>query len=139
MIGKEIVSSRRLTLTEVYELLEERKKRGPLGYEQQTSYDYCERFKTLDKETCIKLVNELVNLGIEEDHAKVLVDVLPKYEVQVKVICNNSIDDATAKKVVELLKPYVSDRPGKSSKTKEEGKSTEEKEGNKEEGSKNKE
>ena len=103
MIGNEVKSTKRVTLSEVNDMLEERKKRGPLGYEQQTCYDYCQKFVMLDKKKTLAILKELQAAGIEYNLACALVDMFPEYASQVKAICRNEISDDKAAEALGVL------------------------------------
>jgi len=127
VIGLKVKGSRVVPLSEVYKILEGRKKRGPLGYEQQTCYDYCERFVELGVDETASLIKELKELGIDEEHACALADILPEHVSQVMVICGKETAEDKAKQVIGIIDKYrykgKKEQTGKAKeKKKEEGK-----------------
>ena len=64
MIGKEQSEPEPISVVEAFEILEERKKEGELGYEQQLAYEHAKKFAKLSKEKAEKLEKELIELGL---------------------------------------------------------------------------
>lgn len=95
MIGKHEKARRLATIPEVSEILEERKKDGDLGYEQQLAYEYAKKFAKVDKEKAEKLKEGIEGLGVSERTAIMIVNTMPVDVMQLKQILSNE------KKVVE--------------------------------------
>lgn len=110
MIGNELKESKAVSLPEVLALLEKRKKRGPLGYEQQTSYDYCEKFSKLSFKDALSMIEELMeNKKINEKTAIKIIDVLPKRRSLLKLILSKERCELNSKeqdKVFEIVEKY---------------------------------
>ena len=133
MIGNELKESRAVSLSEVLALLEKRKKRGPLGYEQQTSYDYCEKFTKLSLENVLKMVEELTkNEKIDDKLAIKIADVLPEKKSLIKIILAKErcdLNDKEQEEVLEIVqkykKPTKEEKPKKAKKAEEPKEATE--------------
>ena len=86
MIGKEQKTQRLATISEALDVLEDRKKLGELGYEQQLAYEHAKKFSKLSVSNSNKLVNELKKLGISERVAVMITNVMPTELIQLKQI-----------------------------------------------------
>lgn len=121
MIGNEIESMKNVTLAEVLDILEARKKISPLSYEQETSYDYCSKFSKLSIDQALELKEKLMkNDKIKESLACKLVDVLPTIPPLVKVfLVKDRVDlsESEINEILTLILDYV--KANKSTKTKE--------------------
>jgi DNA-directed RNA polymerase subunit F len=109
MIGKGHTDSKPVSITEALEILEERKKSGELGYEQQLAYDHAKKFAKLTPEKAKKLGEELAELGLSRKGVVKIVDVLPINELQLKnvlVIEKKTIEEQTIKKILDILEKY---------------------------------
>ncbi|MDE1824791.1 MAG: DNA-directed RNA polymerase subunit F [Candidatus Micrarchaeota archaeon] len=109
MIGKEVTQSRPISLSETLEILEERKKAGELGYEQQIAYDHAKKFTVLSVEKANKLSEELEELGISKKTSTKISEILPVTEVQLRnvlLIEKNPIEDEVVKKAFEAVGKY---------------------------------
>lgn len=110
MIGNELKESKDISLSEVLEILEKRKKRSPLGYEQQTSYDYCTAFVKLSLVDTKRLIEELMEIEeINEKTAIKIVDIIPVKESQLKIILAKErieLSPDKIQKVFEILLKY---------------------------------
>ncbi len=99
------ISEKYLTLEEAKDLLEKRKKDSDLGYEQQNTLDYLEKFAKLTKAQAEKMRKELEGLGILTDKQVVwLVNVVPQKEDTVKAICGHEKLELNAEQVKDVLK-----------------------------------
>ncbi|WP_457612078.1 RNA polymerase Rpb4 family protein [Methanocaldococcus sp.] len=107
MIGKKILSERYITISEAYEIMKERAKEGELSYEQKCALDYLEKFKKLDSEKTKELVEELKNLGVEEDIAVKIADILPEDKEDLEVIYYKRDLPENADEILEVVKKYL--------------------------------
>ena len=109
MIGKKLLSSQNSPLFEVREILSERNKEGELTYEQQHALDYAKKFAKLTLAKGEKLLNELKELGLDEDFITKAVDILPADAEIAKLIPykGSAITDGQIKQVVELTSKYA--------------------------------
>ncbi len=107
MLGKEIKSNRVVSLSEVAQMLEEREKAGELGFEQKGALEYAKKFGHLSVEKSHELIAKLLELPfMSEAMAVKVVDLLPKSEVEVKLIFQQEKRDLTsaqAKQVLEIV------------------------------------
>ncbi len=110
MIGNELKDTKEVSIAEVLELLEKRKKRSPLGYEQQTSYDYCEKFAKLPVADTKKLIEELMKIeNMIEKTAIKISDIMPIKESQLKIILAKDrveLSPDGVQKVFEIIMSY---------------------------------
>ncbi len=125
MVHREIKEVKSLTLPEVVERLEHRKQMGPLGYEQQSTYEYAQRFSVVDRDVARQVVEKLVSeFGLTEDVAVDMVNVFPEYKSTVKAIISRdrtlSVDDETIGRILSYLQEvremYSGEKDKKSSK-----------------------
>ncbi|MCL4404681.1 MAG: hypothetical protein M1544_02515 [Candidatus Marsarchaeota archaeon] len=106
MIGKKAEEKGVATLSDVYEILKERKKGSkPLTYEQQLAFDYAEKFKLPKKQQVEKFQKELSELGLSPYAVAKLIEVMPKNAQLARSILmkENGINDETISKVVSIL------------------------------------
>ena len=109
MIGKEDVSGKPVSTSEALEILEERKKGGELGYEQQLAYDHAKKFATISVDKTKKMRDELSELEISDKTIMKIIDVMPVNEVQLKntlLIEKRSIEEERVKKIFEVVNKY---------------------------------
>ncbi|MGB9732471.1 MAG: RNA polymerase Rpb4 family protein [Candidatus Micrarchaeia archaeon] len=109
MIGKSQSEPEPISAIEALEVLEERKKEGELGYEQQLAYEHAKKFARLSKEKAEKLEKELIELGIGKKLAKKIIDIMPLNDMQLKQVVifeKRSFDDQTISKILEVLNSY---------------------------------
>src|SRR5437016_3330598 len=107
MIGKEKVSSRPVPISETLEVLEERKKAGELGYEQQLSYDHAKKFATIGKKEAKKLQDELEKFRISEKKIIKIIDIMPVNEVQLKnVLIGENVEEDKIKEILAIVSKY---------------------------------
>ncbi len=87
MIGKKLNNTEPVSLAEVKEMIEIRKKEGELGYEQNLTLDYCKKFAKISSDDAKALMNELLqNEKITRRQAVELIDVLPKNIEELRLI-----------------------------------------------------
>ncbi len=110
MIGKEQKTQRLATISEALDVLEDRKKLGELGYEQQLAYEHAKKFSKLSVSNSNKLVNELKKLGISERVAVMITNVMPTELIQLKQILameKNALEDGTDTKTMGIVEEYA--------------------------------
>ncbi len=76
MIGKELISSRPVTVPEAGEIV--KSVDGEPTYEQNATAEYVKRVARVDAETARAAVQRLVELGISEELAVKIVNVWPE-------------------------------------------------------------
>jgi len=105
MIGKNVVSSRVATLAEVADILEDRKSKGEMGFEQQACLDYSTRFKKVSKKKALDFIAKLQeNEKIKETTAVKIADVMPKYESQLSAILLKDRCELSKGEMAEIIK-----------------------------------
>jgi len=110
MIGDEIISSKKITLTEVKELMKTRKKEKELTYEQDLTQKYAKNFSKLTEKQAQKLFEELIKLeSVDEELAAKLVDVLPAETELIKLapLKESTVTQEDLTQALELVKKYV--------------------------------
>ncbi|MDE1834436.1 MAG: DNA-directed RNA polymerase subunit F [Candidatus Micrarchaeota archaeon] len=111
MIGKKRDEGRLASVSEVMEILEERKKDGELGYEQQLAFDYMEKFSKLGKGDSGKMQKQLEELGLSEPLALKTIEIMPIDAMQMKLILamdktRAPTEDDAINKMMEVVKSY---------------------------------
>jgi len=105
MIGKNVKGVRAVTLSEVLDILEKRKRMGPLGYEQQSTYDYSLKFNKFDSKSVKNLMDKFVNeFGLSDRLAVNIIDSAPEYKSTLKTILAQDKIDLGEDKLNEILK-----------------------------------
>lgn len=104
------LSQRPLALIEALAVLKRRQKEGELGYEQQATLNYVEKFAKLDLKKVTALKKELTKLGISEEGAVALTNLLPRKPEEVRAILSRGesavVQEELVKNVLEALKEY---------------------------------
>ncbi len=107
MIGKDVEAENMVTLNEVRDILEERKKKKELTYEQQLAYEHAKRASGMDKAAEKKLQKALAELGVEGKAAVKVIDILPKTTLTLKQILmheNRTFSDEEIAKILAAVK-----------------------------------
>ncbi|MEM2878063.1 MAG: RNA polymerase Rpb4 family protein [Candidatus Hadarchaeales archaeon] len=109
MIGKRVVGERHVTLSKVKEILEKKKKEGDLDYSQRLTYDYAQKFAKLDQKKADDLMAKLLEMGLKEHQAVMLMDFMPESKEEIDLIFSKErakLGEEDAKKVLEILDGY---------------------------------
>lgn len=109
MIGKEQKSSRELPLPNVLEMLEERKKGGELGYEQQLAYNHAKKFAAISAKSAEKMEEELMALEISRKLSVKIIDIMPVNMDQLKqivIIEKKPLSEETLKGIIAVVEKY---------------------------------
>ena len=109
MIGKDNVSGEPVSTAQALEILEQRKKEGELGYEQDLSFKHAEKYTSMSLKEAKKLAEELSETGISKKTIIKIVDILPKTEIQLKnvlLIEKKAIEELEVKKIFEIVSKY---------------------------------
>ncbi len=105
-----IVSEKILLYPEALELLEERKKAGELGYEQQNSLQYLQSFSSgISAKDARKLFEELKEAGLTEKQAAMVCNLFPKREDLLQTVLTadkNEVSEEKVKEVLKIVKKY---------------------------------
>lgn len=101
-----IISSMQLTLAEVKEILDARKKEGEFGYEQKQAYEYAEYFAKQNKKEAKKSVESLIseNKKITRETAVTLVNIAPTSPKIIKMIALKNKIELSDEEVEKILK-----------------------------------
>jgi DNA-directed RNA polymerase subunit F len=104
------ISQKPLALIEALAVLKRRQKDSELSYEQQAALDYVEKFAKLDLKKITALKRELTKLGVSDEGAVSLINLLPKKADEVKVVLGRGgsvvVQEDLVKGVLEALKSY---------------------------------
>ncbi|MFH0987113.1 MAG: hypothetical protein V1911_03660 [Candidatus Micrarchaeota archaeon] len=106
MIGKQLISEKPITLSEVKEIIQDRKKDGELTYEQNAAYEYVKEFGKGGKAKCDAAVKSIMELGVGIALAVNIVNARPTVLEQIMLILEKSrttIDEAAAKKIIDIV------------------------------------
>lgn len=110
MIGKNHISGEPVSVAQAFDILEERKKAGELGYEQQISDDHAKKFKSLDSEKAKKMQAELAEIGEISKKAVIkIIDIMPANDVQLintLLIEKKTFEEPTRKRILEIVAKY---------------------------------
>ena len=106
MIGKEVLAKRPVSIYEVEELL--RGIEEPT-YEQKATLDYVREIKKVDKETAEKVVEKLKELGLDEEVAIKIVNVMPKTAVELHAVLakERSVGEELYEKILEAIREHI--------------------------------
>jgi len=104
MIGKEVVSSKPVTVAEVKEILEAQKAQRELGFEQQATLDYAQKVAKQDAKHAQKLLSALGMIEkLTPEVAVKLVDMMPANREQLMVIVSKERYTLSEKEVEQVL------------------------------------
>ena len=111
MAGKKRSGTRLAAMPEVLDILHGRKKDGELGYEQQLTFEYAEKFSKLKESDAKKMKKDLEGLGIDSKLALKFVEIGPDEPNLVKLILamdknRQPTPDETVAKIIEVVKGY---------------------------------
>ncbi len=110
MIGKEIIKGNYIPISEVKVLMEKRREKyedEEFSYEHGCAWDYVLKFSKLDYENAKNLLNELLELGIDEKTSVKIVDILPKDEIDLKVIYYKKDLPSNYKEIINTVAKYI--------------------------------
>ncbi|HIP16734.1 MAG TPA: DNA-directed RNA polymerase subunit F [Methanothermococcus okinawensis] len=107
MIGKEIISERYVTISQVKDLVTNKKRSSEeISYELGCALDYLEKFTKLNAEDSKELVSKLINLGLDEKTSVKIADVLPEDLDDLKIIFYKSEIPKNAKEILDVVSQY---------------------------------
>lgn len=110
MIGKNHISGEPVTVSAAFDILEERKAAGELGYEQQISDEHAKKFKSIEVAKAKKMQEELTEIGELSKKAVIkIIDIMPGNDVQLLntlLIEKKTFEEATRKKILEIVVKY---------------------------------
>jgi len=109
MIGEKLIEQKPVSLTEVKELLSERKKEKDLSYEQDLTLKYAKKFSKTSLAQAQKLESELREIeGLDQETAVKISDILPekKEKLQLLIPKEAVLNEAELQKILDLCKKY---------------------------------
>lgn len=109
MIGKGTSEKRLVSIPEALEILEDRKKEGELGYEQELAYEYAKKLSKIDVKNSVKMRKDLEELGFTEKAAIKIVDIMPLDIMQLKqtlIIERKTFADDLLEKAMEIVEKH---------------------------------
>ena len=105
MIGKKFLGEKEVTLSKVKSILEKRKERGELTYEQKLSLEYAQAFGKTGIRKIKEALEKLEKLGIPVKIAVKIVDIKPKTKEEVRLIFEKvrfSLKEDVIKKILDI-------------------------------------
>ena len=104
-----VQSEKLVSLVEATEIMEKRKKKGDLGYEQQNTLDYLQEFCYLNKKKADALEKELKALDLKEEQIVSLTNLLPQKESVVRLVLSSDggATPEQVKEVVKIMKKHI--------------------------------
>jgi DNA-directed RNA polymerase subunit F len=109
MIGKEHSEPNAVSMPEALSILEERKKEGELGYEQEITYEHVKKFAKLGRSDAEKMAKELSDFGISKKGIAKIIDIMPISVLQLKqvlIIERRNLDEDVIAKIFETIEKY---------------------------------
>lgn len=110
MMVEKKISEKPVTLTEIREMLSERKKDKELSYEQDLALKYAKRFAKLSLSQAEKAREELSKIGkLDEFSIVKIIDVLPQSREILELVIpkNIAVDADDAEKILDVTKKYA--------------------------------
>ncbi|MBW9221276.1 RNA polymerase Rpb4 family protein [Methanothermococcus sp. SCGC AD-155-M21] len=107
MIGKEIISERYVTISQVKDLVINKKRSiEDMSYELGCALDYLEKFTKLSVEDSKELVSKLIDLGLDEKTSVKIVDMLPEDLDDLKLIFYKREIPKNSEEILDLVSQY---------------------------------
>lgn len=109
MIGEKMLGKKPVNLTEVKQLLAERKREKDLSYEQDITLKYAKKFSKLTLSQAQKLESELKKIeGLNDELIVKIMDILPgkKETLQLVIPKETVLNEASMQKILDLCKRY---------------------------------
>jgi DNA-directed RNA polymerase subunit F len=104
-IGKQTISEKPVSVSEVRKILEERKEKGELTYEQKVTLEYAQEFGKVGPKKLKDAMEKLTDLGIDEKTAVRIIDVRPKTKEELKLIFEKTrlgLKEEQIKKILDI-------------------------------------
>lgn len=110
MIGKRLLKQDMVSLADVKEIIEKRKKEGELTYEQDLTLEYCKKFSKLSKKDSAALTEELSKLNnVGDRYAVVIADILPQNADELRLIFSREhfiLSEEEIKNILSIVEKY---------------------------------
>lgn len=100
----EIIASKPVSISDAKELLDKRKEKGELGYEQTQALEYVDRFATKRSAELVEKLKK--DFSISDDIAIKIVEVMPNSASTLKAVLMGSrasLDDAAVNEIVKII------------------------------------
>lgn len=99
-------------MPEVLDILEDRKKAGELGYEQQLVLDYATKFSKIKESDAKKMKKDMEGMGLSERLSLKMIEIMPTEPNLVKLILamdknRQPATDEEVAKLIETVKGYA--------------------------------
>jgi len=108
MIGREIVSEKPVSVSDVRRILEKQEKdRGELTYEQKLTLDYAKEFGKVAAKKEADALKAFSEMGIDEKTAVKIIDIRPRTKEETKIIFEKvrfDLKDAQIKKIIDTVR-----------------------------------
>ncbi|MDI6643818.1 MAG: RNA polymerase Rpb4 family protein [Methanobacteriaceae archaeon] len=108
MIGKKIVETNPITISEVKDMLEKFSETHELTYEQNLTLDHVDKFSKMDVESSTKLVEELLEI-VKKKYAVRITDIMPEDLADLRLIFAKErvpIKKEDLEKILEIVNKY---------------------------------
>jgi len=110
MIGKRVIASKDVTLSEVSEILSKVQEED-LGFEQSKTFGYSQKFAKLSKGESDSMTKELMESDkVTRAKAVKIIDLMPQNIEEIRAIFSKetfSLSDEEISGIVELVKKYM--------------------------------
>ncbi len=110
MIGKEILSKKQVSLTQVKEILKEKSEKKELNYEQKVTFEYAKKFAKVTPSKEESLFKELTALDlVNEEFALKVIDLAPDELSVLKTLVPKgvTIKEQDLETILSLVKKYA--------------------------------
>lgn len=110
MIGKKLVSRKKIPLFEVKDLIKDRAGAKELSYEQNLALTYAKKFSNISPAKGKKLLEDLEKIeGMTERLAVNIVDILPNSEEKLNLLVSpeDKVSKENLDKILELVKKNI--------------------------------
>jgi len=104
-IGKQNVTEKPVSVSEVKKILEDRKERGELTYEQKVTLEYAQEFGKVGPRKLKEALEKLIELGLEEKIAVKIIDIRPKTKEELRLIFEKTrlgLKEEQIKKILDI-------------------------------------
>ncbi len=108
ILAKKILGEQPVSLAEVKQIINARKKDSEITYEQKKTLTYVKDFLKADEEKAVPLMKELAEMGIEKKIAAKIADFMPEDKDALRAVLSKekTVQDKEAEKILELVAKY---------------------------------
>ncbi len=106
MIGKKLVDERYISISHARDMMANKANIDELSYEHGCALDYLEKFAKLSSEDAEKLINDLINMGLDEKTAVKIADILPEDMEDLKLIFYKSDIPKNSEEILDIVSQY---------------------------------